>query len=431
MNWKLAIAAALGAAFISPSLHAGNGESGPRWVTTWQASPQPLWDKDFILPTGIPDSLQDSSMREVVRISAGGKRLRLVFSNRYGAAPVRIAETTVALSVGGDRIDNSTMHVVTFDGDRGVTMLPHASVVSDPIDFEVPALAQLAVTTYFQQRTALSTFHWGQQQTGFITAGNAVTATASGRDKPLAGRLFLSGVMVESNAVHHTVVAFGDSITDGNGSTPDAHRRWPDALARRLAARHIAVVNAGISGARVLGDKMGMNALARLEQDVFSHPGPKTLILLMGINDIGWPGSPFAPGEKPMTAAELIAGYRQIISAARAHQVRVFAGTLLPFEDALQGTPYEGHYSPGKERLRQEVNHWIRTAGAFDAVVDFDAVLRDPKRPTRMLPAFDSGDHLHPGDAGYQAMADAIDCAALFGVTCDVAQRDAANQERM
>jgi len=173
-------------------------------------------------------------------------------------------------------------------------------------------------------------------------------------------------------------------------------------------------VNAGISGARVLSDRMGVNALARFEQDVLSHPGDKTVILLMGINDIGWPGSPFAPKDPPLKVEALIAGYRQLIATARMHKVRIVGATLPPFEGALSGTPFEGHFSKDKEKTRAAINQWIRTAGAFDAVIDFDALLRDPARPSKLLPTFDSGDHLHPGDAGYKAMAESIKLEALF-----------------
>jgi lysophospholipase L1-like esterase len=204
------------------------------------------------------------------------------------------------------------------------------------------------------------------------------------------------------------VVAFGDSITDGNGSTPDSDRRWPDQLAGRLGAGGVAVVNAGISGARLLGDRMGANAAARFEQDVLAQPGVHTAVVLMGINDIGWPQSAFAPQEAPMTAARMIAAYRQLIAQAHARGVRIVGGTLLPFEGALQDTPFNAYYTPAKDAVRGEVNRWIRESGEFDEVADFDALLRDPDHPSRMQPRYDSGDHLHPGDAGYAAIARSI-----------------------
>jgi lysophospholipase L1-like esterase len=219
--------------------------------------------------------------------------------------------------------------------------------------------------------------------------------------------------MVEAAEKRRTVVALGDSITDGNGSTPDANRRWPDYLAKRLAPYGVGVANAGISGARLVSDGMGQNALARLEQDVLSQPGVSDVIVLLGINDIGWPGSPFAPKEAPMTLDRLTAAYRQLVSAAHVRGVRVSAATLPPFEGALEGTPFAGHYSLDKEQLRKRFNDWIRTAGVFDAVIDFDALLRAPANPQKIRKDFDSGDHLHPGDEGYRTMAEAIDITSF------------------
>jgi lysophospholipase L1-like esterase len=385
------------------------------WVTSWFASPQPLWDSGFILPTNVPAILDDQSVREVVQLSAGGNAMRVVLSNRYGDQPLVIGEVRVAPALHGAAVVGGSEHVLTFGGQRSVTVPPGAPAISDPVEMTVAPLSRLAITTYFPQRTSLSTFHWGAQQTGYIAAGDATGAGDLPQASLLTGRAFLSAVLVEATGGARTVVAFGDSLTDGNGSTPDLNRRWPDYLAARLARRGIGVANAGISGARVLGDRMGVNALARFEQDVLSQPGVDTVVVLMGINDIGWPGSPFAPDAAQMTAAELIAGYRQLAAAAQARKVRIVGATMPPFEGALQGTPFEGHYSPAKDALRREVNEWIRHGGAFDAVADFDAVTRDPRHPSRLLPAYDSGDHLHPGDAGYRAMADALSLRMLFG----------------
>ncbi|MFC5460483.1 SGNH/GDSL hydrolase family protein [Massilia niabensis] len=384
-----------------------------RWVSSWFASPQPLWDTDFILPTGLPPSLHGHTVRETVRLSSGGRRIRLVFSNRYGTAPLVLGEVRVA-PVGPDGQALLTAgHAVRFGGERRASVPPGAPLVSDPIELAPAAFARLAVSVFVPEPTPLRTFHWGAQQEALVGKGNLTGATAMASAQRVPGRLFLSAVLAEAPPATRTVVAFGDSITDGNGSTPGADRRWPDFLAQRFTG--VAVANAGISGARLLGDRMGVNALARFEQDVLSQPGVAAVVVLIGINDIGWPGSPFAPSERPTTAARLIAGYRQLIAAAHARNVRVVGATLPPFEGALRGTPFEGHYSPAKERLRQEVNAWIRGAGAFDAVADFDLLLRDPARPSRMLPAYDSGDHLHPGDAGYRAMAGSMSLEMLFG----------------
>ena len=194
----------------------------------------------------------------------------------------------------------------------------------------------------------------------------------------------------------------------------DRDTRWPDFLAARLADKHVAVLNAGISGARLLQDKMGDNALARLDRDVLSQPGIASVIVLIGINDISWNHMAFAPDDGAADAEQLIAGYRQIIARAHARNVRIVGATLTPFEGALKDTPLMGYYSADKERMRQSVNDWIRHSGEFDAVIDFDALLRDPAHPTRLLPAYDSGDHLHPGDAGTQALAETVDLEALL-----------------
>lgn len=337
--------------------------------------------------------------------------MRLVFSNRYGTEPVAIGEVMVAQLTPLNAAN--TERTVTFSAQQSTVIAPGAQVISDAVDLPVVPLTQLEVKTYLPERTPIASFHWGSQQTVDIARGNWVKHDRFATDTKIDGRLFLSAVLVEPLTLAGVVVTLGDSITDGNGSTPNANRRWPDYLAARLAPHGVAVANAGISGARLLRDKMGVNALARVEQDMFSQLGVTDLIVLIGINDIGWPGSPFAPTERPVTFAELVTGYSQLIASARTRGLRIMASTLTPFEGALEGTPYAGHYNVAKEELRQQVNQWIRHSAEFDAVIDFDALLRDPTNPRRLQARFDSGDHLHPGDTGYQAMAQAIDIAAL------------------
>lgn len=412
---RLPFAVILAATLAAPAAVSASPANIENWVTSWYASPQPVWNQDFILPTNIPSSLQGQTVREVIKVSAGGKRIRLVFSNRYGTAPLEIGEVRVAMSYDGPAIIRKTDTLVTFNGQRSVTIPPGSPMLSDPVPFELAPLQRVAVTSFYPAKTSVATFHWGDQQTAFVAKGNLTSAAELKHESVVKGRLFLSALLVDAPPSTRTVVAFGDSITDGNGSTPDSNRRWTDFLAQRLAGSNIAVVNAGISGARVLNDRMGENAMARFDQDVLAQPGIKTVVLFMGINDIGWPGSPFAPHDPAMTAERLIGGYQQLIARARIRNVRVIGATLLPFEGALQGTPFEGHYSPQKERLRQAVNQWIRSSGAFDGVVDFDALIRDPDHPARMRPVYDSGDHLHPGNAGYSAMANAFDLDMLFG----------------
>ena len=409
MTAKLGVMATLVLAMAAADASAGKeAADDARWVTSWYAAPQPAWDDGFILPMNVPRLLNDQTLRETVRLSAGGKRMRLVFSNRYGRQPVRIG------AVRAGPADGSVPALaLTFSGAREATIPPGAVITSDPVALAMPPLSRLAVSSYLPSPTPIASFHWGAQQTIQLAAGNAVAAPRCPGDTRVEGRLFFHAVLVEAPRQAHTVVVLGDSITDGNGSTQDADRRWPDMLAQRLAPDGIGVANAGISGGRLLRDGMGQSAQARFEQDVLAQPGVAEVIVLLGTNDIGWPGGPFAPAERAVTVDELANGYRQLLAAAHARGVRVTAGTLPPFEGALEGTPFAGHYSPEKERLRKELNRWIRNCGLFDAVVDFDAILRDPDRPQRLRKAFDSGDHLHPGDAGYRAMAAAIDVAAI------------------
>ncbi|HEX8403217.1 MAG TPA: SGNH/GDSL hydrolase family protein, partial [Duganella sp.] len=354
------------------------------------------------------------------RISVGGRRVRVVFSNRYGEQPIVIGEARVARAgdigangKGGDSGDTGNAggiaqgpgRALTFGGRRGATIPAGAPLISDPVDMPVGALEKLTVSVYLPQATPLKTFHWGAQQTGHIAAGNLTGAATMKAAQPLQGRALLSAILVDAPHSKGALVALGDSITDGNGSTPNRDRRWPDFLAALLSADGIPVLNAGISGARLLGDRMGANAAARFEHDVLGQPGVKTVVVLLGINDIGWPQSAFAPDEPPMRAERMITVYRQLIAQARVRGVRIIGGTLPPFEGALHGTPFDGYYTPAKDAVRRQVNQWIKESGEFDAVADFDALLCDPARPARLLPRYGSGDHLHPGDAGYEAMA--------------------------
>jgi len=402
------------AAFALSLLAPAHASDAARWTGTWIASPQATWGADFVLPNNAPDRVRDQTIRQVVRLSVGGERVRIALSNAYGREPVTVGAARIARSLGGSRIDVGSDRALTFGGRTSVTLLPGAPVLSDPVELRAPALAEVAVSLYLPQDTALRSFHWEGLQDAYLAHGDRSARAALDGAARIPSRPYLSGVYVESARAARSVVAFGDSITDGAASTPNRNRRWPDALAERLAPRGIAVLNAGISGAQVLNDGMGVNALARFERDVLAQR-PDSVVVLMGINDIGWPGSSFEPAREAMTAQRLIDGYRQLIARARQAGVRIVGATLTPFEDALPDAPVKHYFDPQKERVRQQVNAWIRSSGEFDAVADFDALLRDPAHPTRMRAAFDSGDRLHPGDAGYRAMADSLDEAVLFG----------------
>src|SRR6185437_4268606 len=392
-----------------------HAQAQPAWIATWIASPEARWNGDFPLPTNLPHQLWDQTVRQVARIGIGGSRVRILLSNAYGTRPLKIGAADIALSGKDASIVPGSNRVLTFGGNTTVVIPPGAPVLSDPVDLEVAALSHLAVSLYLPDPTAPATFHWDARQTAYVGAGNQIAAMSLKVDSTLTTRVFLAAIQVEAAPGTRTVVAFGDSITDGDGATIDADARWPDFLAQRMAPRDVAVLNAGISGARVLRDKMGVNALARFQRDVLAQPGIRTVIVLMGINDIAWKDTPLALADESTTAQDVIAGYEQLIARAHARGVRIIGATLTPFEGALEDTPMRGYYSLDKERIRQQINDWIRHSGAFDAVIDFDAILRDPTHPTRLRPAYDSGDHLHPGDAGNRAMAEAIDLSVLLG----------------
>lgn len=382
------------------------GAAPPAWQTTWMAAPQPIWDEHFLLPLGAPRTLSDATLRQLVRTSLGGDHLRVVVSNEYGSAPLKLGRLTVGLEGRGPA------QVLHFAGREATVIQPGARLASDPLALATQAGDRLEIALQLPGTAALAGFHWDAREPALLVTGGA--------EHTVTSRAFVTELQVEAARAPDTVVAIGDSITDGNGATPGRDQRWPDHLARRLAPQAVAVLNAGISGNRLLRGGMGDSALARFERDVLRHPGVRAAIVLLGTNDIGWPQGPFGPGEPLPTVQALARGFEQLAEQAHRRGVRLVAATLPPFEGALQGTPLEGHYSPQKEALRQALNRWIREGKAFDAVVDFDALLRDPARPTRLRPEFDSGDHLHPGDAGYRAMAEAIDLKALLGAAAEV-----------
>jgi lysophospholipase L1-like esterase len=384
------------------------------WVGTWAASPQPIWGHDFAFPTKIPEKAGDQTIRQIVRVSLDGSQVRILFSNEYGTTPLRIGAASVALAGDGPSIVPETLHKLTFGGQTATVLPPGAPVVSDPVDMDVGEAGRLAVSLYLPDETPLTTFHWDGKQTAYIGSGDITASSTFSPIDTTDARVLLSGVLVNTHN-KGTVVVFGDSITDGNGASLNADARWPDYLARRLAAQRTSVLNAGISGARLLQDKMGVNAPARFTRDALAQPGVKAVMLLLGINDISWPGTAFARQQAEPSADSLISAYRQLIALAHSHNVRIVGATLTPFEGALSGTPLGDYYNADKDALRQEVNRWIRTSGAFDAIIDFDALLRDPAHPSRLAAKFDSGDHLHPGDRGNQAMAEGVDLDALLG----------------
>ncbi|HET7205599.1 MAG TPA: SGNH/GDSL hydrolase family protein [Terriglobales bacterium] len=389
------------------------------WVAAWATSPQP----------SVPDAIKpllnihDQTVRERVRVSVGGPQICLRLSNEYGPAPLLIGSLTVAKPREESSVRTGSIKAVTFGGHNSITIPPGAPVISDPIPFPVTSGDEISISIYFPDRLASPTFHGHALQRAVISQpGDFTRVEKIQGDATTKSSVFVSAVLVPAKPRQRLVVAFGDSITDGDGAS-DADHTWPSDLIHRLAktpeASNTAVVNEGIIGNRLLSDCFlpkvgcfGVNALARFERDALAIPGVTHIVLLEGINDVGFPGANIdgallADAADLRSPEDLMQAYRQLIARAHARGIKLIGATITPFE----GVDVPGYYSEKKEATRQAVNTWIRTSGAFDGVIDFDAVLRNPAQPRRILPRFASEDHLHPNDAGYQAMADAVDLA--------------------
>jgi lysophospholipase L1-like esterase len=394
----------------SDAAKSGNGEY---WVATWSASPMAA--DSVPLPGQNNSGFSNQTVRHIAHVSIAGNRLRVRLSNAYGTGPLNIGATHVALQSSGASIVPGSDRALTFNGNRSVTIPAGAVVLSDPVDLKVPLFADLAVSVYFPGITGPITWHQlGMQTTYVSTPGDFTTAAEMPVASTATSRFVLADVEVAAAQGIGAVVTLGDSITDGYGSTVDADHRWPDYLSERLNFRNtkngMAVLNQGISGNRLLHDKFGTNSLARYDRDALTQIGVTHIIVLEGINDIGLSGALGLPAEE-VSSDEIIGGLHQLIERAHERRVKIFGGTLTPFE----GTAFPGYYTPAGELKRQAVNAWIRTQAGFDAVIDFDQAVRDPNHPTRLLPAYDCGDHLHLNDTGYKAMADSINLKLLRG----------------
>ncbi len=392
------------------------------WVATWAASPQQVRPPAAPAPAAAPaqgaqpapagprpiTSFNNQTVRMIVRTSLGGNRLRMQFSNTYGAAPLALGGAHVALHGKDSAIVDGSDRALSFNGKASVSIPPGALVLSDPVDLQVPKLADLAVSIYIPGETGPPTMHATGLHTTYITKGDSTAAAVLTDTTTTQSWYYLSAIDVAAPADAATIVAFGDSITDGATSTVDTNSSWPSFLAQRLLANPAtarwAVVNEGISGNRLLHDGAGVNSLARFDSDVLAQPGVKWVTIMLGINDIGF--GMRQPSET-VAADDVIGALRQLADRAHLHGIRVIGCTLTPYEGAA-------YYSETGEPVRQAVNRWIRTGGAFDAVVDFEAVVQDANNPKQIRRDFNIRDHLHPNDAGYKAMADAIDLG-LFG----------------
>jgi lysophospholipase L1-like esterase len=392
------------AAICLPAQAAGPSQA---WIATWGAAQQIPEPQNALAP----GDLRDATVRQVFHLSVAGDTLRVKVSNAFGTTALHVTAVHVARPVAADSsaIDAASDRALSFAGAPDVIVPPGAEFLSDPIDYPVKALSNLAVTFHLDEAPAVETGHPGSRATTYVEHGNQVGAATFGAPQKVEHWYQIAEIDVRASPGAGSVVALGDSITDGHASTTNGNDRWTDVLAKRLqqssATRAIGVVNKGIGGNHLLTDGLGPNALARFDRDVLAPAGARWLIVLEGVNDLG--GMARAGHASPAEHAELvhriIASYAQIIERAHAHGIRVIGGTITPFA----GSDYY-HPDAATEADRQAINSWIRAHGHFDAVADFDAVARDPKQPDRLLPAYDCGDHLHPSPAGYRAMGDAI-----------------------
>jgi lysophospholipase L1-like esterase len=375
------------------------------WVGTWTATPAPAEGAAF----------GNHTIRMMPRVSLGGSVVRVRISNAYGASPLAIGAARVALRDKGAAIVSATDRRLTFGGEAKATVAAGAVVVSDPVDLEVPALADLAVSVHLPQDLPASFGITGRyaRQTNYISpVGDFTAETAMPVGKLTDDWYFVCGVDVAAPTETLGIVAVGDSLTDANISTHDGHHSWPSQLARRLIARAkdqggrpAAVMNQGLGGNRILHDVRGDSGLRRLDRDVIAQPGVSHAIIMLGTNDLRNRG---ADPAQEVTAAQMIAGLKQIALRGQAREIKMLGCTLTPYWNE---TFLPGAWNPRRETVRQAVNTWLREGSAFDFLIDFDRALRDPENPLRMVPKFDCGDHLHPSDLGYRTMGDAIDLA--------------------
>lgn len=387
----------------------------PQWIATWASSPEAA-DPD---PDEALLNLSGQTVRERVRISLGGSQIRLQFSNEYGNSPLLLGGVSVGIARSNTDVVPSSLLKVTFAGSDTITIPAGADLISDPVALSVSNGSELAISVYVPKQVKSITWHSLALKKSVITQKGDHTRDFVVKSKKTSDSLvFLSRVLVANRPGRRVIVAFGDSIVDGDKSTPEADRTWPSDLFRRLQRTDdklaFAVVNEGVAGNRLLNDgpfkSLGVSGVARFERDALGVPGVSEIVLLEGTNDIGFPGARLgdlllAPAVDAPTTDEIVAGYKKLIQLSHARGIRIIGCTIMPTE----GATIANYHTEAKERTRQAVNDWIRTSKGFDGVIDFDIVMRDPRHPDRLIPNLASDDHLHPNDAGYEKMADEID----------------------
>lgn len=376
------------------------------WYSTWYGAPQNYNETFFTTPAA--SYTENVTLRQIMHVSAGGNSVRMKISNRYGKEALKVDAASIARSAGGGAIDPTTLTPVTFNyGRSSLTVAPGEEAWSDPVRFKVRELSNVAVSLYIKNKTPRATEHSLGRQTNYMATGNQTAYAKLSGATANQYYSFTSALDVSQTGRAKVIVAFGDSITDGFSSTVSANNRYPNYLARRLAGipslGHVSVVNAGISGNRWKHDVVGPKGEGRFESDVLDRSGVTHTIILLGINDLGF--SALVPAQN-VTATDVTNAMQTAINTAKARGVKVYLGTLLPFKGA-------GYYTQDGESKRQQINAWIRANKTVDGVVDFDLATRNPADPLAMNPAYDSGDHLHPNDAGYEAMANAVDVDLL------------------
>jgi len=379
----------------------------PVWVATWGTSQQ-IPEPQNALP---PDDLRDATVRQIVHLSVGGQALRVHLSNAFGTEPLHIASVHIArpISPASAAIDPATDHPLTFAGNLDVIIPAGAEFVTDPLEFPVARLSDLAVTFHLETPPARQTSHPGSRATTWYIHGDFVSAATLTDPKQVDHWYQLSEVDVLAAPAAASIAVLGDSITDGHGATTNGNDRWTDVLAARLqstpATRSVGVSNQGIGGNHLLTDGLGPSALARFDRDVVAPTAVHWVIVFEGVNDLGGLAqrAEVSPEAHAAFVQRVLAAYKQIIARAHAHGLLVYGATITPYTGS-------GYYHPGplSEADRQAVNQWVRADGHFDAFIDFDAVVRDPQHPDQLLPAYDCGDHLHPSPAGYKAMGESI-----------------------